>query len=148
MHPAVRGGRESWPSLEKTVPQAPQTSAPVYGKDKKGTMWLHRRPGGPMEMGRTVQIRPDHWRFVSWTDPERLGELKPERQCNQQKPEKRVNLACVVQRRPKHCYRQPGTVGEALPSHPAALRGMERGRKRSDGVYLGLSHSTFYWKCR
>lgn len=43
-----------------------------------------QRPGGQMEMGEAVEIRPDHERFVlfSWHIRARPGKLKPERQCN------------------------------------------------------------------
>lgn len=45
-----------------------------------------QRPGGQMETGQAVEIRPDHGRFVLFCFhgmiPARPGKLKPEHQCN------------------------------------------------------------------
>lgn len=72
------------------MPRASQTSAPVYGKDKKGTTGLHQRPGGHMETGQMCKLGQITEDLFSGLIPERLGELKPERRCNEQKPKKEL----------------------------------------------------------
>lgn len=128
----MRGGGESWQSLEKTVPRASHTSSPAYGKAKKGTMWLHWRLGGHMETGQTVQIRPDHSRFASRPDTWKAGELKPEGPCSEQKPRNRkaVNLACVVQRQPSIAVNTEGW--RERPSVPSGSPVGSGGRKRKE----------------